>query len=332
MQDSASDSSCLEDENPDRERSRLDAFPARVAILLCTCQGQRYLAEQLDSIAAQSYPDWVLHVSDDGSMDGTKVILEKYRKDWGDERLLIHSGPAAGFAANFLSLTCAAAIQADYYAYCDQDDIWEPEKLQRAVAWLSGVPVSVPALYCSRTRLVNEEGEPLGYSPLFTRLPGFGNALVQNIAGGNTMVFNDAARSLLREFGENVDVVTHDWWAYMVISGCGGQIHYDAYPSLGYRQHGENLVGSNSGWASRWRRMRLMLKGRQKSWNDRHIQALHGLQARLTPENRRIFEAFSAARNRWLIPRVNGIMRSGIYRQTAMGTLGLIVAALFRKI
>lgn len=340
-------SQCRTSESPDPERSRqgadvcgivprkpapFDASQARVAILLCTCNGQRYLAEQLDSIAVQSHANWQVHVSDDGSRDDTMAMLEKYREHWGSDRLFIYAGPTRGLVANFLSLTCNAAIQADYFAYADQDDIWATDKLQRAVTWLKGVAANIPALYCSRTQLVDENGKHLGYSPLCKKPPAFTNALVQNIAGGNTMVFNVAAHALLRESGEKVDVVMHDWWTYLVISGCGGQVHYDARPSLGYRQHGGNQVGSGAGWVSRGQRIGLLFKGSQQSWNDRNIQALQHLKYRLTPANRKVFEEFSTARNRWLPARIRGVWCSGVYKQSSMATLGLLVAVIFKRI
>jgi glycosyltransferase involved in cell wall biosynthesis len=286
----------------------------------------------LDSFVAQTYPCWEAWVSDDGSQDDTHAIVKAYQQKWHSGRLSVHFGPKEGFASNFLSLVCKASIQADYYAYSDQDDIWEVDKLQRAVDCLLTVPQNIPALYCSRTRLVDAKNEDIGFSPLFNRPPSFANALVQNIGGGNTMVFNNAARTLLSDAGENIDVVTHDWWAYMVVSGCGGRVFYDAYPSVRYRQHGGNLVGRNSSWPARLVRMRMLLQGRFRNWIDRNIRALQRLRPKLTPENRRIFDRFVAARNHWVLPRLIGLNRCGIYRQTALGNFSLFLAAILKKV
>lgn len=343
----ASDTACLVNENTGLDECSRRAVaiskhssasrqpdPAlpKVAILLCTYHGQHYLADQLDSFAAQGYPNWEVWASDDGSQDNTRTILDIYRKKWGADRLSIHRGPDEGFAANFLSLTCKASIHADYFAYSDQDDIWELDKLQRALGWLLTVPQEIPALYCSRTRLVDANNQDIGFSPLFTKPPSFANALTQNVGGGNTMVFNNAARTLLREAGAGIDVVTHDWWAYMVVSGCGGKVFYDAYPSLRYRQHGGNLRGMNSSWPARLVRIRMLWQGRFRNWNDRNIRALERIRSKLTLENMEILDRFAAARNRWLLPRLIGLKRSGIYRQTLLGSLGLIAAAIFKKI
>lgn len=309
-----------------------DNIEPKVAILLCTLHGQPFLAEQLDSIERQTYSNWGLWASDDGSADDTRAILQRYQQKWGAQRLSVRSGPAEGFVSNFLSLTCMAEIQADCYAYSDQDDIWEEDKLQRAVEWLRSIPRDVPALYCSRTRLVDEENRDLGLSPLFTRPPAFANALIQNIGGGNTMVFNHAARRLICEAGQNIEVVSHDSWVYMVVAGCGGQIKYDAYPSLRYRQHGKNLVGTNATWKARRVRIRMLWQGHLRTWNDRHLVALQRLQSRLTPESRRTLDLLARARQRALLPRLIGLKKSGIYRQTLLGNLGLFAAAIFKKI
>lgn len=317
--------------SPDKSSRNAVAVP-KVAILLCTYHGQHYLAEQLDSFAAQTHDNWEVWASDDGSKDDTHAILEAYQQKWPKSRLSIHFGPKEGFAANFLSLTCKANIDADYYAYSDQDDVWAVNKLARAIDWLESIPQNTPALYCSRTRLVDAENNEIGLSPLFSNPPSFANALTQNIGGGNTMVFNNAARMLLREAGENLPVITHDWWAYIVVTGCGGQVFYDAEPTLCYRQHENNLVGMNATWSARFNRIRMLWQGRFRHWNCINIAALRTLSHRLTPENLEVLERFARAREMSLIPRLIHLKRCGIYRQTFFGNLGLIAAAIFRKL
>ncbi|GAA5234875.1 glycosyltransferase family 2 protein [Verticiella sediminum] len=311
-----------------------DARLARVAVLLCTYHGQRYLGEQLESIARQTHGRWRLWVSDDGSQDDTPAILDAYRSAWPAGRMAIRPGPRAGVARNFLQLACLDAVgeEADYFAYSDQDDIWEPDKLERAVAWLQRVPADVPALYCSRTRLVDENNAEIGLSPLFTRPASFANALVQNIGGGNTMVFNRAARALLRETGAGVPAALHDWWTYLVVIGCGGQVHYDAYPGLRYRQHRSNQFGSNATWLAKAVRIRALWRGRFRQWNDGNIAALRMLAPRLTPANRDLLERFAKARDMRLVPRLVHLKACGIHRQTMLGNLGLLAAAVLKKI
>jgi len=162
----------------------------RVAILLATYQGARFLPEQLNSFAAQTHSDWIVWASDDGSTDETRAILARYASDWPAGRLSVVDGPQRGFAANFFSLLGNPAIVGEHFAFSDQDDLWDADKLARALEWLSRVPAGVPALYCGPCRLVDADNREIGFSPLFAKPLSFANALVQNIGNGNTMVFN----------------------------------------------------------------------------------------------------------------------------------------------
>jgi len=304
----------------------------KVSILLATYQGQEYLAKQLDSIETQSHKNWDLWVSDDGSYDDTHAILTDYRKKWPLGRLSIFNGPKKGSSKNFLSLICNTNISADYYAYADQDDIWETEKLARAVKALESFPAEIPALYCSRVQYVDKNNNVIGLSPLFRKPPSFENAIVQNIGGGNTMLFNNSARILLQEAGDSVPVIVHDWWTYMAVIGCGGNVFYDIEPTVRYRQHANNQIGMNSSWIMRFKRVTPLLKGQFKSWNDRNISALESIAHRLTPKNLSILNQFSEARSMPLVPRLSQLNRIGIYRQSFLGNISLFVAAFIGRL
>jgi glycosyltransferase involved in cell wall biosynthesis len=310
----------------------VDKDSPTVAILLCTMQGEDFLSEQLDSIVNQNYPHWIIWISDDGSTDGTQDIIQEYQKILGKDKLKVEIGPKQGYIRNFLSLACNKKIEASYYAYSDQDDIWLPDKLKRALAWIATVPSNVPALYCARTCNVDEENNVLGLSPLFSRRPTFANALVQSIAGGNTMVFNQAACNLLRQAGSAVKVASHDWWTYQVVSGCGGQVYYDPEPMLRYRIHGKNQIGSNNNWVARIARLQLLYKGRFSEWTDMNLTSLRCLSRHLAPDAARLLDEFSQLRSKNIWARLIGIKRSGIYRQTTFGNLGLLAAVLLKKI
>ena len=108
----------------------------QIAVLMGTYNGAEFLPEQLASLAAQTHTNWRLWVSDDGSSDATPGILRRYQEAWGENKLSILAGPRRGFQANFLELTAQPEISADYYAWADQDDVWLPEKLARALECL----------------------------------------------------------------------------------------------------------------------------------------------------------------------------------------------------
>jgi glycosyltransferase involved in cell wall biosynthesis len=305
---------------------------SHVAILLCTHQGERFLSLQLESVASQTHADWRIWVSDDHSTDGTLEILERYRQQWGDQRLSWMRGPGKGFVANFLGLACDHRIESEYYAFCDQDDLWDSDKLEVALDWIKSLSPHIPAVYGARTRLIDEDGNECGMSPLFQRPMTFANAIVQSVAGGNTMVFNHAARALLLEAGADLDIQTHDWWLYILATGCGGVLHYDPVPTIGYRQHPNNMVGSNIGWVPRIRRAYRLLIGRFRGMNDRNFAALRRVRHRMSPDALALLEQFDQARNASLFSRTIGIWKSGVYLQTTIGNLGLIAATLLKRL
>jgi glycosyltransferase involved in cell wall biosynthesis len=161
-----------------------------VAILLCTKDGAAFIDEQLRSLADQTHSKWILIASDDGSTDTTRDVLERFAGSV-PQKVVIREGPGRGSCANFLWLAIDRSIKADYFAYSDQDDVWYPDKLERALDWLVTVSQDTPALYCGRTEIALVDGRPNGFSPRFSRPPSFRNALIQNIAGGNTELVSE---------------------------------------------------------------------------------------------------------------------------------------------
>jgi len=303
-----------------------------IAILLCTFNGARFLAQQLASYEAQDVCDWRLFASDDGSQDATLSLLQDFQKKHGADKVQIRHGPRRGFVANFLSLVCDPAVQGAYYAFSDQDDIWLPDKLTRARRFLINAGSDNPAVYCSRTRLIDENGREIGLSPLFKKPPSFRNALTQSIAGGNTMMLNEAGRQLLRRAGADVSCASHDWWVYLAVTAVGGTLFYDAAPSIFYRVHARNVIGSNRTLAAQLWRARMLWHGRFKSWADMNVAALERIESEMTVENRRIFALFRSSRKQSLVPRVRGLLRAGIRRQTLLGNIGLAAAAIVGKV
>ena len=303
-----------------------------VAILLCTYNGERFLADQLDSLEAQTHQNWVLMVSDDDSKDGTLDILLKYQAKWAQGKMIIRNGPQKGFCQNFLSLACDSEIKADYYSFCDQDDVWLPEKLTVGLRTITANQnIYVPFIYCGRTTYVTEQLKPCGISPLFVFPPSFRNALVQSIAGGNTMVFNLAAKLLIEKAGP-LNVPSHDWWVYQLVSGAEGDVFYDPVPYLLYRQHDGALVGGNNSFSAKMERVKMLWQGRFQDWNSQNIAALKDVKHLLAKNHQEILKLFEALRGAKLKDRFRLMEICGLYRQTRRGTLSLIFAALIKKI
>ncbi len=298
----------------------------RTAVLLATYNGEEFLHEQLASLAAQTVEQLDIWASDDGSTDGTLDILRKWQGKWSKGGFHILSGPSNGFAENFRSLMANPGIDADYFAFCDQDDLWDCGKVSAAIEVLERDAIGKPGLYCSRTRIIGADGQPVGQSPLFARPPHFLNAIVQSIGGGNTMVLNRQAWSLISESARRTSFVSHDWWCYLLVSGAGGYVHYDPTPRIGYRQHVGNLVGDNMSLRARADRFRRLLTGRFAAWNDENLEGLDKCADMLSDDARASIARFKSIRSKRHAGAVISYLRSGMYRQTLAANVMLCVA------
>ncbi|MFD2173113.1 glycosyltransferase [Rhodobacter lacus] len=299
-----------------------------VVILMATYQGAECLRAQLDSLAAQTHANWSLLVGDDGSRDATRAILAAFAAEGHAVRLI--DGPGQGAAANFMALLREAARSAPpgaWIAFCDQDDVWLPERLARGVAALCGN--AGPGLYCSRTLIVDHDLQNPRLSVPRPRPLGFRNALVQNVAAGNTILLEAEGAALAMAASlEAAQVVVHDWWTYQILSGCGARLVHDDAPTLLYRQHAANEIGANDSRRAQLRRLGMLLRGTMRDWTTINIAALSGSRHRFTAENRALFEAFAALRGRRLPGRLIAFARLGLYRQTRISTLALWVSVL----
>jgi len=293
----------------------------RIAILLSTYNGARFLPEQLGSFLAQTERDWILLWRDDGSVDTTLGIMEAFAADIGSDRCRRIDTPGRlGVAGNFYALIQAAQKLALPVAFSDQDDVWLPEKLSRALSALG--TETGPAMYCSRQMLVDDELVPIGVSAPVTRPPSFAAALTQNIATGCTVVLDPAAVSLVAASIPPKGPL-HDWWSYLIVTGAGGRVIVDPEPTMLYRQHAANLIGAP---ASQRRRALAALRRGPKAYiamMRANIAALKNVPV-LTPEARRTVNALNAALRGGAVARLRVLSLPGLHRQTPLET------ALFR--
>ena len=219
----------------------IDATP-KVNILLSTYNGERFIVEQLDSLFNQTYANIAIHIRDDGSTDSTVGLVNACSTN--NKPVIFTSGNNIGVIPSFLQLLASSGSAGDLYAFCDQDDVWKPEKIARAVEQIMKRPEPDRVLYCTRLEYVDEHLKHLGYS-LIPRYTGFSNAVVENIATGCTVVFGETIRRLILE-GAPDDMMMHDWWAYLAASAFG-EIVYDDFPSVQYRQHGNTVTAWEPG-------------------------------------------------------------------------------------
>jgi len=292
-----------------------------VAVLLSTFNGDRHLPALLESLAAQTHRDWRLVIRDDGSRDSTLTRLQGFSSAHPG-KVSIEAGPNLGAVASFLALlNRPEAADAEAVAFCDQDDVWHPDKLARAVDRLSG-QLERPALYFTRARLVDDSLRPLGLSPLYDGV-GFDHALFENAAMGCTTVFNRAAQRLLVSWTpEPTRVVLHDWWCYLLVSALG-EVFYDPSPSVDYRLHGGNVIGlPESPVAAVTTQLRRLLRAPDRFYQP-HRQAealLEGFGDRLSPERKALVQAMVDAKSRPL-RRMRFALTGPVRRQRPLDAL-----------
>lgn len=295
-----------------------------VVILLATYQGAAHLGVQLDSLAAQTHADWSLIVSDDGSRDGTRDLVRDFaaRRPAGQVSLL--RGPCAGATRNFLSLLQHVPT-GTLAAFCDQDDLWFPDKLARAVAALAAV--AGPGHYAARTVIADADLRPLAASRQFTRPLSLRNALVQACMAGNTSVFNAAAVGLLRRAAPHAaGVISHDWWAYQVTTAFGARILHDPEPALLYRQHPHSEVGRNDTLTARMLRLRKLMGGQFGPWLRANHDSLTPLD--LPPDSRLALQHLDRMLRSPGPRALMSLRRGGFYRQTRAATMALALSAM----
>ncbi|RDU22116.1 glycosyltransferase family 2 protein [Anaerosacchariphilus polymeriproducens] len=217
-----------------------------VAVLMSTYNGEKYIREQIDSVLVQKNVDISLIVRDDSSKDGTTSILKEYEKA-GKLRLL--TGINMGVGNSFMELLYQSP-DADYYAFCDQDDIWLQNKMEVAITKLEKLETKAPGLYISNQTLVNEDGKKIKTRYQTEPKHKLENVIFANYIAGCTMVMNQNLRNILiqqkhRPSQEFLELRIHDVWV-MLVANLSGKIIYDKNSYILYRQHQNNVVGAKS--------------------------------------------------------------------------------------
>lgn len=303
----------------------------KVAVILCTYNSEKYILEQLDSIFSQKNCTCKVYISDDGSYDNTLKFIHKYSQKNPNYQIDITNGPGKGFAKNFLWNLRRIDKKYDFYAFSDHDDVWNNKKILRASSFYKNYSDSKSFLYCSRTTLVDRDLNVLGKSIYFRRPPAFENALVQSIAGGNTMIFNSELKKIIDRVDLDSHVVSHDWLTYILVTFTNGNIVYDKKSYVKYRMHGKNIVGSNKGMVPFFKRALMVFNGEWSKFsysNLNHLKLFHG-----SSRNVKILDDFIHIRSeKRLIYRLLAFKKSKIYRQTLIGNISLMIAIILRKI
>ena len=212
----------------------------KLAVLMATYNGEKYLQAQIESILQQAVDiPFDLIVRDDGSTDGTIQILESYRTKGA---LTYYTGENLGAARSFIHLLRDNPGY-DYYAYADQDDVWNPGKLNKGL--LAVAEETGPAVYCTNAALVDEQLQSLGRNT-HREVPTYNLISVLCLAccaQGCTSVFNNALAKVIQEHDVPDVFIMHDSLVTCLCALIDGKIIYDHEPSMQYRMHGSNVFG-----------------------------------------------------------------------------------------
>ena len=262
-----------------------------LTICLPMLNGELYLQEQLDSLLRQTRPPDRVFLSDDGSTDSTVSIAKKFQAKAPFEVRII-DGPQAGYGNNVMRLLAEAPE--GHLAFCDQDDIWDEFRLERATAALFRLHLPT-LLVCGRTF------RPSRTNPTVRpTTANFVQSLYRNQAPANATVVNPAATRLIKENAHLLATNPSfpDWWIYSLILGHGGSLLFDPKPGLCYRQHAGNLIGART-VRGLLKRGKAILSGQHKTWKETHLLALWSCRKALTPTNRAaLYKALKASRRK----------------------------------
>lgn len=223
----------------------------KIAILLATYNGEKYIAQQIDSILRQTNKDWKLYIHDDGSKDCTVSILEEYTREYPEQICIVDGAPTGGAKQNFFYLF--HQVEAPYYMCCDQDDVWEPKKIEvtkNEMLRLEKEDRGVPCLVFTELKVVDNQLNILSesmseYQGLDCESLNLNRAMIQNVVTGCTMMVNRCLRDELDKITDYNDVLMHDWWALLVATRFG-KASFIKDATILYRQHGNNDVGAQN--------------------------------------------------------------------------------------
>ena len=221
-----------------------------IAILMATYNGERYLPEQIDSLLAQTYKDWHLYIHDDGSKDNTLALIKDYAQHFPQQISLLDYPPQGGACKNFLSMF--ERVDADYYMFCDQDDVWLPEKIEMSYQLMREAERShapgTPVLVHTDLTVVDENKNVISpsfwrYSRVYPRwFKHYYDYAALNPVTGCTMLFNGKAKETVCR---TYDAATmHDSWVTFSVAAANGIIECLDTPTILYRQHRQNTLGA----------------------------------------------------------------------------------------
>lgn len=220
----------------------------KIAILMATYNGEKYICQQIDSILSQTCKDWELYIHDDGSTDNTIAAVESYVEKYPDKIYLIDGKSTGGAKYNFFYMF--GQVEAPYYMTCDQDDVWLEKKIELTYDKMLAIEdkADIPCLVYTELHVVDSELNTIAdtmskYQSLDCHKRTINQFILQNSVTGCTMMVNRALRDMMLHITDIDSTIMHDWWAALVAAQFGKTAFIDE-PTILYRQHGDNSLGA----------------------------------------------------------------------------------------
>ena len=260
----------------------------KVAIVMSTYNGEKFIEEQLDSILNQTYKNIEIIVRDDGSKDNTVNIVKEYQKKYNNIKL--YEGENLGFVKSFFELL--KLEEADYYAYADQDDVWYENKIELAVNSLNKLDDTKPNMAFGNSDYYDENMKFLSSGPKNKKYS-FLNSLFACVTQGMTMTVNKKTRDMIIESMPKT-CFFHDWWTYILCVGLGN-VAYDNETVVKYRRRKQNATSEGQGYIRLlvWRIKNLLFKDGMKDIKQQMINFKEYYYYQLSEENKKILNLFS---------------------------------------
>ena len=299
-----------------------------IDILLATYNGEAYIEEQLRSILAQSFVDWRLLVHDDGSTDHTIAIVEQLARE--DARIILIRDDVKGQGAARHFIYMLQYVEADFCMFCDQDDIWLPDKIEKMYEAIAGLDQGIPQVVYSNAYLWRSDAGIISNRNTLTYPTTLRQALFLNSGvQGAAAIFNQSACGYLRQ--PLTSYAMHDH-VLLLVAICLGRVNYLDEPLMYYRQHENNVTGHAPG--SMRRKIALMWQNRQVPVVSRsHLDGLRAFFVRfhreLSSGDSRLIEVFLQLPDLNFLDRLKAIIANRF--QLYDSTLLLIVKLCIRR-
>ena len=230
----------------EQEGKRIIQLNEEIAVLMATYNGEKYLAEQIDSLLNQTFQNWHLYIHDDGSKDGTVSLLKKYKEKNPDKITIIDAPPTGSAKNNFIFLL--NKVEAPYIMFCDQDDVWVGDKIEKTYLYMKRIEGNKPALVFTDLQVVDQSGYLIAprmsrYQKLNLKKNKPEDFLAENVVTGCTVMINREMAALARKAVDPSRIIMHDWWM-AIIAARFGVISCLDEPLIQYRQHEVNSIGA----------------------------------------------------------------------------------------